>query len=264
MDSPRTRFTASPAPLASFCWSTRPLVSFITVTYGTGDVITQTLAALAETTRHLAAEVIVVDNPHPEYGHRCADRLSINTSGLLVIRADSNLGFGGGNELGVLHARGELLCFLNPDVITRPGWFGPLLDTVRAEPDCIAAPRLVHADGSLQEAGQQLRANGDTRPVIDTGAEREPDYASAACWLVRRSLHERAGGFDARFHPAYFEDVDLALRIRQLGGRTVIADVDVVHLLGGSTPESVTPAAETQRAILQRLWNDELLSQPAD
>jgi len=254
-------YTASPQPVASFAWADRPLVSFITVTYGTGDVIVGSMQALADTTGHLATEVIVVDNPHPERQHSGADRLALETSGILVVRPDHNLGFGGGNELGALYARGELLCFVNPDLITTPGWFDALHAVIDAEPDCIAAPRLVNADGTLQEAGQQLLANAHTRPIT-TDSDGRVDYASAACWLMTRSLHERVGGFDARFHPAYFEDVDLALRVRRLGGRTIIADVEVTHLLGGSTAASETPPAEQQRTVLQHLWADELRRQP--
>jgi GT2 family glycosyltransferase len=212
------------------------------------------------------AEVIVVDNAHPVHGHRTASRLALSTAGVRVLRPQRNLGFAGGSELGALHARGELLCFVNPDLLPHPRWFAPVLATLRENPDSIVAPRLVNADGSLQEAGQSLSTDGVPRPRIEPTTAGPsvagPDYASAACWLMTRSLHERSGGFDPRFFPAYYEDVDLALRVRMLGGHTVIADADVIHLLGKSTADDAPHPMHEQRAILCRLWAHELRHQP--
>ena len=46
-------------------------------------------------------------------------------AGVTIVSPGANLGFGGGCELGALHARGEVLAFVNPDVIYAPGWFEP-------------------------------------------------------------------------------------------------------------------------------------------
>lgn len=268
MSSSLVGFTDSPASSATFTWAAEPMISFITVTYGTSRVIDDCLTSLAASLTTApgvcSSEMIVVDNPHPTLGHRTADRLALSTSGVQVVRPQLNLGFGGGNELGVLHARGDLLCFVNPDLVFSNGWLEPMVECVRRSPESIIAPRLRNADGSLQEAGQQLLATARTRPILATDGETPVDYASAACWMMTRSLHERSGGFDPRFHPAYFEDVDLALRVRRLGGSTRIADADIVHLRGGSTAGATTHAAEAQRSILIELWSEQLRNQPAD
>ena len=73
---------------------------------------------------------------------------------ITLIEVDENLGFSGGNNLGAHHATGELLCFLNPDVVVGPGWLEPLVASLDDPTVGIAAPVLVNVDGSLQEAGQ--------------------------------------------------------------------------------------------------------------
>lgn len=254
--------TRSPRPLVDVPAVDHPSVSFISVTFGTSRIIERSLGALVESIGDVDAEFIVVDNAHPVHAHRTANRLALNTAGIRLLRPARNLGFGGGNELGALHARGRLLCFVNPDLLPTPGWFDPMLATLRAHPDSIVAPRLVDPDGSLQEAGQWLSATAETRPRTTIDAAPPPDYASAACWLMTRTLHERCGGFDPRFHPAYFEDVDLALRVRTIGGATVIADADVIHLRGGSTDDGAPNPVE-QQATLTRLWAAELGRQPS-
>ena len=62
---------------------------------------------------------------------------------------------------------------------------------------------------------------------------------------MRRDEHERLGGLDPAYHPAYFEDVDLAFRARRLGGRTVVhGGARLTHLSGGGTSEAANPGAQ--------------------
>jgi GT2 family glycosyltransferase len=261
-------FTASPAPLASFERSDRPEISFVIVTYGTGPVVTQTLAALSASQLPSEAEVIVVDNPHPVHATRSAAELTLSTAGVHVLQPSRNLGFGGGCELGALHARGRYLAFVNPDISVEAGWIEPLLDAVHNEHTSIVAPVLLDADGSIQEVGQRLYATGATAPNSDPPSHIDTaitvDYASAACWLIRRDEHERIGGFDPAYHPAYFEDVDLALRARQLGGSVVVHPGSrIVHHRGTGTPDQAEPAS-TQRDILLDTWPTVRWSQPVE
>ena len=185
-------------------------------------------------------EVIVVANPpaSPEDDPSVA-LLRTESRGVTLVASDENLGFAGGNELGVEHARGTYICFLNPDAIVGPGWLEPLVAALDDERVGVAAPVLIDPDGSLQEAGQLLYDDGGTAaiggPEVLSGDEtqafsRDVDYASAACWLVRRDEHLQRGGFDLRYHPAFFEDVDYALRVEH-GGQVsrLVAGRPVVH-----------------------------------
>ncbi len=257
--------TASPAPLVSFAPIGEPQISFVIVTYGTGPVVTDTLASLAGSDIPSAFEVIVVDNPHPVHAHRSTTELTLSTSGVRVLRPFRNLGFGGGCELGALHARGRHLAFINPDITVAPGWIEPLLDAVADHDTSIAAPILLDADGSIQEVGQRLFATGATAPTLEEPGDVGTvtvDYASAACWLMRRDEHERIGGFDPAYHPAYFEDVDLALRARSMGGSVVVSTASrIVHHRGTGTPDEAAPAS-AQRDTLLDTWPAVRWTQP--
>ena len=122
------------------------------------------------------------------------------------------------------------------------------VDAVADPAVSIASPVLVDPDGGVQEAGQRALPTGWTtaaRRPPDPGALADVDFASAACWVMRRDEHERLGGFDPAYHPAYFEDVDLAFRARQLGGRTIVhGDARLTHLSGGGTSETANPDAQ--------------------
>lgn len=236
----------------------QPRVSFVLVAYGTGPVLVDAIESIVHTAGVVPIEVIVVDNPHPRAGDRTFAALALSTRGVRVLRPESNLGFGGGCNAGAAVARGEYLALVNPDVVAADGWLEPLLALLDGDRSVwIAAPVLRDPDGAVQECGQSLYADATTRPVRTLPAATEPidvDHASAACWVMRTADFRSLGGFDQRFHPAYFEDVDLVLRVRGAGGRCVVHPaVSVTHLSGRGTPDAPRPAHE-QREILVAKW----------
>ena len=263
---PAVVVTDSPAPVTSFRWSDAPEVSLIVVTYGAGLVVDRCLVALAAAIESdgLDAEVIVVDNLHPERQHSTGDRIALSTSGVRLLQPATNLGFGGGNDAGVEIARGGIIGLINPDLIVEPGQFGDLVGAARRHPDGIVAPALVNTDGTLQEAGMRIIRNGETRPILVQGTY-DPDYASAACWFLRRDTYERLDGFDPIYHPAYYEDVDFALRLSQSGGRTIVLDqVRILHEQHSSTTGSALPEVERQRSAFMSRWHDLVASRPVE
>ena len=260
--------TASPKPLVTVAPSAGPKVSFVTVTFGTGSIIVDSLTSLVASlaSSPIDYEYIVVDNAHPDGGNGTVNTLLLATHGVRVLRSPTNLGFGGGCELGVRGSTGEIIGFVNPDVIFEPGWIEPLLDQLDQPDVSIAAPVLLNPDHTVQEAGQRLWADGTTSPITDAPAPGDvliPDYASAACWLMRRTEHARVGGFDPAFFPAYYEDVDYAVRAASLGGSTVVVGSSrVVHRKGSSTADDRVPDTTPQRRLLLERWPDLASTQP--
>lgn len=256
-----TEITASPAPLADVPLSSgSPEVSIVIVTFGTGPVVVDCLSAVAEALRNSrrTADVVVVDQPHPTRPGRTRRALLTATRGVRLVTPAHNLGFGGGCELGALVGRGDVLCFLNPDTEVPDGFLDPLVDAAEAsDVPVIVSPVFVDPDGTIQEVFQRLDTDGRGHVVRDLDESTdviEGDYASAATWVVRREHHERAGGFDPAYFPAYYDDVDLAMRMRAIGGRTVTHQgVRVVHHLHGGTPDRPT-TFEPQRQIFLRTW----------
>lgn len=259
----RLEETASPAAIASFPAVERPRVSIVIVTFGTGTLVVSCLERLAGAIAvdGLAAEVIVVDNRHPRRGNATADLVTIATSGVRLVTSPVNLGFGGGTSRGVAVASGELLCLLNPDVEVVPGQLAALADRV-AGSRRLVVPGFVRPDGSVLERGARLLRNGETRFITDADAHLyRAQYGSAACWMLPRAEFDRLDGFDEAFHPAYYEDVDFALRFVADGGEIVIADdVEMVHHHQGSTTEA--PDVGRQRLAFVERWSELLAGCP--
>ncbi len=263
-----TWVTQSPAPVARVPRPSEPTVSFVLVTYGTGTVVIEAISSLVRSLEETGvdAEVVVVDNEHPDRPHRTSNHLLLDTAGVRVVRPGRNIGFGGGCNEGVRHSTAPTVAFVNPDVEFATGWIEPLLDALADDRLAIAAPVLNEPDGTVQSAGHHLFADGSTAPITSApgpGRIGRPDYASAACWLMRRSMFDLLGGFDEDFFPAYYEDVDLALRARPHGGTGVVGDSTVVHHRGASTAAAVAPDTTPQRQRLVEKWPSLASTQPA-
>lgn len=148
-----------------------------------------------------------------------------------LVRPERNLGFGGGANAGAAESRGEVLLILNPDAVPEDGALDRLLEGFAAFPDAAGlAPRLVGPDGKSQ-AGWQLRRLPSPWQLLlqafpfagmpESGPEPPAgtpvEQPAAAALALRREVFEAAGGFDPGFYPAWFEDVDLARRLKQGG-----------------------------------------------
>lgn len=258
----------SPAPLVHVPPAAAPAISFVFVTYGTGTVVITAIASLVDSLvdsdLDLDLEIVVVDNEHPTRPHRTCNHLLLDTAGVRVVRPGRNLGFAGGCNAGVRLTSAATIGLVNPDVEFAPGWIEPLLAALD-DGVGIAAPVLREPDGSVQSAGHRLFADGSTAPIVvapGPGEVDRPDYASAACWLMRRATFDSVGGFDEAFFPAYYEDVDLAVRVRSHGGTAVVGDSSVVHHRGGSTDSADIPDTTPQRLRLLDNWPSLESTQP--
>jgi O-antigen biosynthesis protein len=224
---------------------TAPRVAVVVVAHGARAWLERCLRALrAESPPVL--EVVVVDNASPD---DALGWLRTHVAGARILALDTNIGFGPACDLGVAATRATLVCLLNSDALVEPGWLEPVLARFDAEPDVGAvASRLLELDGSVQEAGSILFDGLETQPwgaglgVVDpaTRVARDVEYASGACLTIRRTALAAAGGFDAAFAPAYYEDVDLCLALAAAGWRVVVEPRSTVrHARGRSSRSDV-------------------------
>ena len=217
-----------------------PRASIIIPVFNQIELTLQCLGALCQSGDRSEFEVLVVDDASSD---DTGDRLA-PIRGLRYLRNGQNLGFVGSCNAGAAQARGEFVVFLNNDTMVQPGWLDALLDTFTRHPDTgLAGSKLVYPDGRLQEAGGIVFADGsgwnygrfDDPADPRFGFVREVDYCSGAAIALPRPLFEALGGFDPLYSPAYYEDVDLAMRVRQHGLKVRYQPASVVVHFEGAT-----------------------------
>ncbi|MBV8727230.1 MAG: glycosyltransferase, partial [Candidatus Eremiobacteraeota bacterium] len=191
-----------------------------------------------------------------------------------VLHSPLNLGFSGGNNYAARYSAAEYVIFMNDDTLVEAGWLDALVRTARRNPDAGAVGScILFPDGSLQEAGSVIWADGTTAPIgRGSGRVEGPcatvqtvDFCSANGLLVRRSSWTQLGGFDERFYPAYYEDVDLCMGIRHRLGQRVLYEPrsKIRHLEAASSDPNFRSFlfARNVRHIREK-WRAELPAYP--
>ena len=229
--------------------SQNPLVSVIVPIYGKIVYTLHCLASIAANLPQAAFEVIIVDDCSPD---NSAEALS-NVRGIVLIRNEKNQGFIRACNVGGNSAKGDYLYFLNNDTEVTPGWMDELLRTFQKFPGTgLAGSKLVYPDGRLQEAGGIIWQDGSVwnfgkyqDPLLPIyNYAREVDYCSGASIMVSRYLFDELGGFDEHYLPAYCEDSDLALKIRDKGYRVIYQPLStIIHF------EGITSGTDTSKGI---------------
>ena len=212
-----------------------PRASLIILAYSNPQLLEGCLRSLSGDQSAVSREVIVLLNgASPEMLQFAAD----DRSGLTILHSPVNLGFAGGCNFAARSARGEYLVLLNDDTEVEAGWLDSLVDLADRHRDAGAIGcRIVFPDGRLQEAGSVIWSDGSTMPIgrgLDPDLPRfrvvrEVDFVSACALLIRHSTWRTAGGLCEDYHPAYYEDVDLCMTIRQIGQRVLYAPESTVR-----------------------------------
>jgi GT2 family glycosyltransferase len=186
----------------------------------------------------------------------------------LVTNAD-NRGFAGAVNQGIALGSGDYLLLLNPDVRVNARALQVMAGVLDGRPEAAqAAVRMVYGDGRLQSSCRRLPTLWDDfcemlflsarfprSPVFNAwrmngwahDETRAVDQPMAACLMIRRAALRQVGPMDESFWPAYYEDVDLAARLKRAGWISVFsAEAQVVHR--GSTTWRRSPLGAV------RLW----------
>ncbi len=243
-----------------------PQVTIVVCSLGDPRRLLGCLTAVAESTEGLDTEVVVVLNGMDDNGRSVVAR---GLRGAQLITSRVNRGFAAASNLGAATGHGEFVLLLNDDTIVERGWLHALLAAMSAHPRARAVgSRLLHLDGTLQEAGQVLWADGSTSCV---GRDAPPsahafewarrvDYCSASSLLVRRETWERLGGLDEAYFPAYCEDVDFCLRIAADGGEVWYEPTSRVRHAEStsSSPRFKAFLIHRNRPLLVDRWSDVL------
>jgi GT2 family glycosyltransferase len=272
MDPAAVESIGDPDPPSGFPATSQPDVSIVIPVFNKWTYTAACLRSLAETVCRADFEVIVVDDQSSDETWARLDKVT----GLVNLRNEQNLGFVGSCNRGAGVAKGRYIVMLNNDTQVLDGWLDALVETFTRYPDTgLAGARLVYPDGTLQEAGGLIfrdgsgwnYGKGDDANRPEYQYTREADYCSGACIMLETRLFRELGGFDAHYAPAYYEDTDLAFRVRKMGLKVRIQPAAlIVHHEGISCGTDTSAGAkryqEVNREKFLERWKDELTAYP--
>jgi GT2 family glycosyltransferase len=190
-------------------------VSIIVPAYNHSRDLNQCLSALKASSPP-ESEIIVVDDASTEDISSVATQMSAR-----IFRLEKNSGPAAARNSGARHARGEILFFVDSDVIIGPGTVGHVVKFLEEHPDVAAVfgsyDNLPRAPGMVSQYRNLLHH------FVHQNGNREASTFWAGCGAIRRSVFELIGGFDEkRFPRSSIEDIELGYRLRQAGYRILL------------------------------------------
>ncbi|GEM_PF-1347693 len=215
-----------------------PLVSVVIVSYNGAHLLRDCLPSLRKQ-RYGNFETVVVDNGSTD---GTAELLALEFPEVRLVRSERNLGFAGGNNLGVRHCAGQLVALLNNDTTVPGDWLGELVDELVRNPSTAVAGSMVYNENI--DVGRQRTAGAPNMlgMTIDN-VYRDPGGAKvlavSGCGLIFRRDLLGLPFLDEYF--AYFEDTYLCRRALLMGYKTVLVRSSVVQHKGGVTAGKLFP-----------------------
>ena len=198
-----------------------PLVSIIVLNYNAGELLLNCIDSLKKS-KYTNLEILVVDNISSDNSQKkCKERFP----DIKLIQNNKNLGYCGGNNLGVREANGEFIIILNPDTIIEPNCINELIFSYNKFGEGLYQPKILSLDEEniIQSTGNMLHVFGfgfardKGRKVVEKIEDIEKiGYASGTCLFTSKDVIDKVGLLD-EFLFLYHDDLDLGWRAAQIG-----------------------------------------------
>jgi len=163
-------------------------------------------------------EFVVVDNGSTDHTPIVMKQFKgIMGDRLTTHRNEVNRGFGGGHNQGAALAGGDVLIFLSNDVKPQGDYVTPILEALEEDLDALVGPEMLRHDTGWNVFDGKVIA-----------------YLAGHCIACRRDTWDFLGGWDERYFPCDYEDIDLSYGAFKCGFPLVEVSLPLVHLFGQS------------------------------
>lgn len=195
---------------------------------------------------NIDAEIIVIDNNSPDDSCEMVKELFPSVK---LIENKENLGFSKGNNIGVVQAKGEYLCILNPDTVVAEDTFLKLVNFTDSKDNLgIVGCQLIDGKGQfLPESKRNIptpkvslkkvfgNANDYYANHVKVKNTGKVDILVGAFMWLKKEVFETVGGFDEDYF-MYGEDIDLSYKVIKAGyDNYYFGNTTVIHFKGEST-----------------------------
>lgn len=216
--------------------SQEPFISIIILNYNGKTLLMDCIDSLKKLDYPSSNyEIILVDNGSSDGSIKYLEE---NYPEVKIVQNEINYGFAKGNNIGVKHAKGDYVAFLNNDMRVDPKWLKYLLQPILENDNvvCVGGKILSWDSNKLDYAGSFLTFDGHAmhenfRMKCDESMFNENKYIFFPCggsMIVSKSIFIDAGGFDEDYF-AYYEDVDFGWRLWIFGYDIMYAGKSIAY-----------------------------------
>jgi GT2 family glycosyltransferase len=189
-------------------------LSIIVPVYNSPQALRECLAALIASSPH-GAEIIVVDDASTDDTPTAAAQM-----GVRVLRLAQNMGPAAARNYGARDARGDILLFVDADVVVAPGAVSRIIKVLEERPELAAVFGSYDAQPRAKGIVSQYR--NLLHHFVHQHGNSEASTFWAGCGAIRRSVFQELGGFDEKRFPRCIEDIELGYRLRRAGHRILL------------------------------------------
>lgn len=203
-----------------------PVISFITVDYNGLQDTKELVQSILEHVHSVTYEIIIVDNASKVDDAKAI--CEIYGDKVTTIRSEKNLGFAGGNNLGLKQAKGDYIFFINNDTVIEEDHLNELILSFKEgnqiggiSPKIRFAypPQHIQYAGFTDLSSITLRNRGIGFDEEDKGQYNTPAptfFLHGAAMIIKREVIEKVGPMSDVFF-LYYEEMDWCARIRRAG-----------------------------------------------
>ncbi len=254
-------------------------VTIVMATRNNEDFLRRTISGILQKTRFARLDLVIVDNGSTDPRARSLLQSAAKDERVTLLRAPGPFNFAALNNLGAGQARGAVIVFLNNDMeIIEPEWLRELAEPAIDPQVGAVGCKLLYPDGRIQHAGVVVGL-GEGVGHFDAGLRdgeqgwlgrnrvlHEASAVTGACLAVERAKFVAVGGFDAVHLPVEFNDIDLCLRLEELGFATLWTPfARIVHFESATRGKATFRRLDThaaERAYFRQRWADRLRDDP--
>ena len=240
----------------------KPEVSIIVPAYNKFALTYHCIASVLLAYNKTSYEVILADDCSTDETSE-AETIIEN---LVISRNPENLRFLRSCNRATETAKGDYIIFLNNDTEVSSFWIDELIEKHKSDDQVgLTGSKLLNLDGSMQEAGGIIWGNGqpwnvgrNANPLQpEFNYAREVDYVSGAAMCIPKTVWEEVGKFSEELVPCYYEDTDLAFKVRDAGYKTIyVPTSEVVHFEGQSHGTDVTKGLKRYQVVNEKTFRN--------
>ena len=245
------------------------MISFVIVNYMNFSVTEECISSIKKNVNE-NCEIIVVDNASP---NNCVEYLTekyINDPLVKIIANDKNYGFGTANNIGAKLAKGEIIYFVNSDVLFEDFDFASFSDILRKNPKIgMLSCKILFKDGSVQSVGNSMPTYRSLfcENILFCNSKKSKNrryrnysnrglsscvWCSGSFFACRKDNYFDIGGFDENIF-LYGEDLELGINFVKHGYVNKVDDTYYVYHLHGSSTKG---SGISYNQIMKRKLND--------